>query len=305
MHTEPKVVIILLNFNQQKNICECLESLSKINYKNFQTILIDNCSTDNSWSFLIENYPDLLKFKTDENSGYTGGVNFGFKKAQEFNADYVLVLNPDTLVTENFLTALVNGLENDISAAAAGGLILTEHDKEKIWYAGGKLVPWRGLAVHFQKGEILKNIKITKIEYVNFLTGCMILFRVDLLKQIGEINEKFFLYLEDIEISARMIKKGFKLLYIPDSIIYHKVFGEEDDIMKLYYSVRNRLLLINIMNKGLIRIISNLYFVIVIHGKLIYWRFMNKQFFVAASKGLDDYYTNNFHKGNGLDCFYK
>jgi len=302
---EPKVVIILLNYNQLNNIIECLASLKEVRYQNYEIILVDNCSTDNSWIILEENYPYLKRFKTEKNSGYTGGINYGFKKALEQNPDYILVLNPDTIVTENFLTALVLGMEKHPKAAAAGGLILAEHNRETIWFAGGKLIPWRGLAIHFNRKKSIKKYSSGRTEYVNFLTGCMVLFRANIMEYIGTENEKFFLYLEDIEFSARIIKKGYKLLYVSESIIYHKVIGEYDNILKLYYSVRNRLLLINLMNKGINKIISNIYFMLVINCKLLYWSVSKRNFYRAASKGLKDYFSDNFYEGHGLKEFYK
>ena len=298
------VVIIILNFNKSVDTIECINSLKRINYSDYKIILIDNCSTDDSFKIFSQKFPDIIKFRTEKNIGYTGGINQGFVKAFELNPEFILVLNNDTIVTENFLSELVKTMENNLKVGAAGGLILAEHDRRTIWFAGGKIIHWRGLAVHFSKGNIFSDKEDKREKLVDFLTGCMVLYRTDLLRICGLEDERFFMYLDDIELSSRIVKKGYKLIYVPKAIIYHKVFREKENPFKLYYSVRNRLLLINEMNRGVIKFISKLYFIIVIILKLIFWKLINNNFFNAAKFGLQDYLNNHFYEGRGFQLFY-
>lgn len=297
------VVIIILNFNKSADTIECINSLKRIHYSDYKVILVDNCSTDDSFKIFSQKFHDIIKFRTEKNIGYTGGINQGFIKAFELNPEFILVLNNDTIVTENFLSELVKAMENDPKAGAASGLILAEHDRKTIWFAGGKLIRWRGLAIHFNKGKNLINYGDKSVKFVDFITGCMILFRTDILKVCGLEDERFFMYLDDIEFSSRIISKGYKLLYVPTAVIYHKVFGEKENALKLYYSVRNRLLLINEMNRGVTKIISKLYFTIIILLKIIFWKFTNDNFFRAAKFGLKDYLNNNFYESRGIQLF--
>ena len=301
MTLSPSVTIIILNYNRPFDTFECIESLKKIDYTPFHIILVDNCSTDNSVVIFREKLKDVNIYLTQENLGYTGGINFGLRIAEKFSSDYILLLNNDTIVEKNFLKNLVNAMENDKSAAAACGTILCEHKRDEIWYSSGKLIKWRGLAIHKLKGSNFSKLKFKTPVYTTFITGCMIILRDEFLKKIGYEDERFYMYLDDIEFSARIQQLGYKLVYVPDSIIYHKVLNESESSFKLYYSVRNRLLLISLISRGLLNKIATTYFLIVILLKLIYWRFFKLKFFKAAKNGLQDFFRNSFYKGRGFD----
>lgn len=297
----PKVAIVILNYMRADDTIECVESILNNDYKNYHLILVDNYSRDDSVVKLKKRFPETDIFTTGENLGYTGGINFGIRKARSLKPEYILLLNNDTIVEKTFLTELVNSMETFPEAAAAGGLILAEHDRRTVWYAGGRLVPWRGLAVHNHKGKNYEDLQLKSIHPVSFITGCMIMFRSGKLDEAGSQDERFFMYLDDIEYSARMQNKGFRLLFNPNSKIYHKVLNETENPFKLYYSVRNRLLLISLSWKGLTRRSASIYFLTVILAKLIWWRFTNRSFYLAGHRGLSDYFAKNFYKGNGFN----
>lgn len=296
---EPLVYILILNFNRWRDTLECIESLKKINYNKFRILVVDNSSTDDSFN-IFKKVTDIELVKTESNLGYTGGVNFGIRLLEKKSPDYILILNNDTIVTSNFLRILVNALERNSKAAAACGTILCDHDREKIWYASGKLVPWRGLAVHFNKGKNFNLSKRYRVSKTSFVTGCMLLLRGSFINQIGLEDERFFMYLDDIEYSARILKKGYELLYVPDAIIYHKVLDETVSPFKLYYSARNRLLLISTAFNNFSGLIAKFYFLSVIYSKLVFWKFTKPAFFQAAKMGIKDYFKKNFYKGNGF-----
>lgn len=296
---QPHIVIIMLNYNGAKDTVECIESLQKIDYENHKILIVDNSSTDNSVEVFREKFPELDLYITEKNLGYTGGINRGFREASKFGPKYMLVLNNDTIVEPNFLTELVNAMETNPDAAAAGGLILAEHDRNTIWFGNGKMIKWRGLAIHIDKGLPVEKRSIKTITETDFLTGCLILFRTDHLAKAGLEDEDFFMYLDDIEFSARLKKNGFRLLYQPSAVIYHKVLGEKESPLKLYYSVRNRFLLNNKMNSGVVRIISAVYFISVISLKIIVWSFINKPFSKVARAALSDYFNHNLGSGRG------
>ncbi len=299
MH-RPSVGIIILNYNRADDTINCINSLRKIDYSNYSIFVIDNSSTDNSYEFLRSKLTDCQVLSTNENLGYTGGVNYGLRKLVDSDFEYLLLLNNDTIVEKEFLTELVKSLEEKKEAFAACGTILCEHDREQIWYASGKLIPWRGLAVHINKGKKFKRTANATALETSFITGCMILLKRNYLNQIGFEDERFFMYLDDIEYSARVQRLGLKLLYVPSSIIYHKVLGETENPFKLYYSARNRLLLINCAFGGMQAFIARIYFLFVISLKMVYWKFFNQDFYAAARLGLSDYFKGNFYKGNGF-----
>jgi GT2 family glycosyltransferase len=252
---------------------------------------------------LRKKFPDIEILQTGKNLGYTGGINYGLRQVRQTAAEYIMVLNNDTLVEPDFLNRLVEALAHNPNAAAAGGTIYCEHARKQIWYAGGRLIPWRGLAVHNNKGLDIEPAALNGVQRVSFVTGCMILFRAALLDRIGVEDERFFMYLDDIELSARILARGYELLYVPQAIIYHKVVGEKESAFKLYYSARNRLLLIHTAFSGWPRFVAKYYFLAAIVGKLVIWRFTNPRFFRAANFGLQDFFAGRFYEGRGLNEF--
>jgi len=303
---EPFVWILILNYNKWQDTIECINSIKKTTYKNYRILIVDNASQNNSLAILNKELSDIEIVGIKENTGYTGGNNCGIKIIMKRKADYILILNNDTIVEKDFLWPLVNCMEINKNAGAACGTILTEHNRKEIWYASGKIIKWRGLATHTNKGKEFELSKYAQVQCskTGFITGCMMLLRTSFLPEIGLLNEEMFLYLDDIEYSIRIKSKGYELFYVPQSIIYHKVLGEKESAFKLYYSVRNRFLLIRVAFKGINKIIASIYFTAVILYKLFIWRFSNRKFYYAAKIGFIDYLKKNFYKGKG-EMFFK
>lgn len=296
----PIVTAVVLNFDLTDDTVACVRSLQKVAYEGLRILVVDNASPGGAEERLRSELPGVEVRGTGHNLGYTGGINAGFRFAMERPADYLLVLNPDTEVDPAFLAPLVEAMESDPGAAIAGGTIYAHDDRTRVWYAGGRLVPWRGLAVHLHQGEVRPVSALGEPRPVSFVTGCMALHRVSLLPEIGEQDERFFLYLDDIERSARVVHRGYRLLYVPRSMIYHRVLGGRESRLKLYYSVRNRLLLIDTAFEGPVRHVARLYFLASIAFKLAVWWVARCPFFEAARAGLADYRRGFFHEGRGL-----
>ncbi len=301
---EPLVYILILNFNRSSDTVECINSLMKIEYRNYKILIVDNNSTDDSIKTFHSQFPKIEIINSKQNLGYTGGINFGLELILSRKSDYILVLNNDTIVDPGFLKELVESLESKPNAAVACGTILCHHAPEEIWYAGGKISKFRGLAKHKHKGRKFNFNSNIKPVATDFITGCMILFKSEVLSIVGLEDERFFMYLDDIELSLRIKRFGFDLLYVPNSIIYHKVLGEKENPLKLYYSVRNRLLLISSSFHLFWKLIASTYFLSIILLKIFYWNLFNKPFKIAAISGLKDYFRGNFFIGRGMD-FYK
>jgi hypothetical protein len=301
----PRVTAIVLNFDLTEETVACVRSLQRASYDALRILVIDNASPDGGEERLRKALPGVEVRGTGANLGYTGGINAGFRFAREQPTDYLLVLNPDTEVDPQFLGPLVDAMESDGRAAIAGGTIYMHHDPSRVWYAGGRLVPWRGLAVHLHENEVRGPSSLGEPRPVTFVTGCMALHRASLLSAIGGQDERFFLYLDDIELSARVLRRGYRLLYVPRSVVYHRVWGARESRLKLYYSVRNRLLLIDTAFGGWARRVARLYFLAAIASKLAVWSVTRRPFFEAALMGLADYRRGVFHEGRGVRCFRK
>ena len=288
-----KFVTILLNYNNWQDTVECVHSLHNAGIDNNNILIVENCSTDDSFKALKENLssgPEILK--TDRNLGFSGGNNFGISHALKCNPEYIILLNNDTLVDSNSIRILTEEMDRHPEASLGTGQIRYYPEKEKIWYAGGKLNKWRGLAVHLYENEYADRLQLSNDpSFVSFISGCYLCIRTSMMEKTGLLNEKFFLYHEDIEFSARAVRNGLKLLYIPLSVIYHKCRGERRLRERtLYYAVRNRNLLIDMC----FPFIAKIYFYLVIRTKMLVWFFSDKELFRAASIGLQDYKNDVF-----------
>lgn len=164
-----------------------------------------------------------------------------------------------------------------------------------------RLIPWKGYAEHY---TALKNGMISNsptYKRVTFITGCLMLLRINAVRSIGLLDERFFMYLDDIEYSARAQRLGFDLLYVPQSIIFHKLISQEEAIYKLYYTMRNRFLLIRTAFSGAPRLIAMILFSVAITGRMIIWKFVNEKYYNATRMGIEDYFRGRLGPGRGIE----
>ena len=150
----PRVYIILLNYNGYKDTIECIESLHKVSYSNFSIVVVDNDSQDNSENILRKQYPQHTIIQSGSNLGFAGGINIGIQHALCQGADYILLLNNDTIVEPNFLEPLIIEAEKTDGVGIVGGKINYYYSKNKIWSAGGYISELKGCGYHYGKDEV-------------------------------------------------------------------------------------------------------------------------------------------------------
>jgi GT2 family glycosyltransferase len=298
--TIPKVTVLILNYLHWDDTAACVRSLQRCTYRNYNIVILDNASPNDSEIQLRKLFPDLIFFQLGKNLGYTGGINYGIRKILEGDTEYILIINPDTTVDPGFLDHLVAGISKNPKAAIAGGTIFYSDNSNRLWYAGGRLLPWKGYAEHFTALENGDCSGATTFKQVTFVTGCLMLLRVKALKTIGFLDERFFMYFDDIEYSARVRRLGFDLLYVPEAKIFHKIVSENEAVYKLYYSVRNRFLLIRTAFSGISRWIAVLYFSLSLTVKMAMWWFNDIELFQVSRAGIEDYFAGRFGSGRGL-----
>lgn len=245
---EPKVCIILVNYNSHKDTTECVKSLLEIDYSNYNVILVDNASTEEDPvfedTFLREK---TILLKSDVNNGFSGGNNIAIKYAQaELEPDYFLLLNNDTIVDKHFLKEMVNCSKEYSDHAVIGGKIYYYHENNMLWYAGGSYNTDSGFAAHYGYKQI-DDGSYSKNLYVSFITGCLMLIPREIIERVGLLNEEYFLYSEDTDYCCRVKNAGYDLVYCAKSIIYHKVSAStgENSPTQQYYMLRNDLYLIS------------------------------------------------------------
>lgn len=219
---EPKVSIILLNWNSGEVTKDCIASLHKTNYQNYEIVVVDNGSVDGSDEELASKFHNIVLLKNKMNMGFAGGNNIGIKYALASGADYVLILNNDTIVNENFLSEMVKIALKNESCGMVTGKIYYHDNPEIIWYAGGIINKFTLRTKHLGQNE-RENGKYSEISHVSFISGCCMLVKKSLIEKIGAFDERFFAYAEDLDWSLRAIKAGYNLVYVPSAKLWHKV----------------------------------------------------------------------------------
>lgn len=242
---EPLVYIILVNYNAKEHTIECLESIKNIAYNNYKVILVDNDSEDKDFEFIKKTYKDTMIILNNDNYGFAGGNNIAIKYAVENNAKYILLLNNDTIVKKDFLNSLVDGMKKNDNIGIAVSKILYYSDRDTIWYGGGDINYIKGNSIVHGLNEIDKG-QFDKSRLCTFATGCCMLINTNILDKVGMMDESYFLYYEDADYSMKISKEGYKILYCPESVIYHKesVATKKFSYNYQYYFAKNRLLFI-------------------------------------------------------------
>jgi GT2 family glycosyltransferase len=240
MKNEPRVVLIILTWNQYDDTYECLKSTEKLRYKNFEILVVDNGSTDGSCERLIPEFPDVTFIRNRENRGFAGGMNTGIEAAIERGAEYVLVLNNDTYVSPQIIEPLVRACEDDPGIGIAGPVIMDYYKPVEIDFAGG--------SVNLLLGEISvqKRMKNESGHYdIEFMTGCCMLIPVKKIEELGMFYADFFNSCEDVDMSLRYRKAGYRIICHPKSILWHKVSAAITTDMYCYFWFRNVLILLS------------------------------------------------------------
>jgi len=267
---KPSIAVILVNWKKYNLTSNCIDSLNKSNYKNFKIILVDNEYSEKSLIELKNKYKELIVFKEKNNLGFAGGNNIGIRYALENDYDYIMLLNNDTEVTENFILPLVERIEKDHSLGAVQPLILNFLNKSIIWNAGGKLNKFLGITSTRLNNNKL-NSSIVFDDFTDWISGCGILIKSEIVKKIGLLDEKFFTYYEDVDWSLRMKSLGYDLGFVKESIIYHHGSSSSNNKKNKegvisskihYFNIRNHILLLK-KHKNLFNFFGIVFFQII------------------------------------------
>ncbi|MDD2751769.1 MAG: glycosyltransferase family 2 protein [Candidatus Omnitrophica bacterium] len=217
MKIYPLASVIIPNYNGEKVICDCLQSVYASDYPNFEVILADDCSLDNSLDKVKARFPFVKVIKNRRNRGFVRTVNKGIKNSL---GEIIALLNMDTVVTKNWLSELAKVLIYDKDIAIAGSKILNS-DGKTIQYAGGRIID-NGISLHIGRGEIDQG-QYNALREVDYVCGASMGFRRGLLKEIGYFNPSYApLYYEDADLAFRAKKAGYKIVFVPSSVLLHK-----------------------------------------------------------------------------------
>lgn len=241
-NSSQKVSLVIVNYNGRQYLEDCMDSIKKSSYsfEMIDTIVVDNASSDKSVDFIKTDYPWVKIIELDKNYGFAKANNIGAENAR---GDYIVFLNNDTVVAENWLYPLINDMESDRTVGAASGKILFYDNKKKVNSAGVQITFLGG---GYDMGFLDNDSSKYDIQgqRASVCAAAMIV-RKDEFLQLGGFDEDYFMYFEDVDLCWRYWLYGKKVEYVPDSIIYHKFGGSSGAHrhapLRVFYGTRNAL----------------------------------------------------------------
>jgi GT2 family glycosyltransferase len=249
----PSVSIILVNYNSHDFTIDCLKSLQHLTYPNVTWLVIDNGSKPGSVEAIRQAFPQVPLIETGANLGFTGGNNVGIRYALERGADYIMLLNNDTTVAPDMLDRLVEIMESDPGIGAAGPMMYYYDHPDTFWSVAGA-IDWKtGTTRMIGLNEPDRGQFGTAPQPADFISGCALLARRAVWETVGLLDDDFFMYYEETEWCVRTQRAGFRLVYVPTAMIWHKISIEARAISPFiyYYMTRNRFLFLRKTRAGL------------------------------------------------------
>lgn len=293
--TTASVYIITLNWNGYTDTVECLNSLQKITYLNYKIIVVDNGSVNEDYLRLRNYFPNIELVRSESNLGFSGGNNLGIKYALKQNPDYILLLNNDTTVNPDFIEKSIDIFDKYTKVGIVSPIIYYYSNPNKVWSAGGKINRLRGSGVNT---TCICDPFVSEFE-VNFVSGCCMLIKTEVLNQVGLFDDNYFLYAEDTDLCIRTINAGYKIFVSQAAKIYHKVSqssASKTSALPVYYTTRNRLYFTK-KNFPSFYLLTLLYIAITIAIKSLVWLIFRRiENIFAVLRAYRDFLTNKMGK---------
>jgi GT2 family glycosyltransferase len=242
MSKKSKIIIIIPSYNGRQHLVELLPDLVKEDYQDFdlQILVVDNNSSDGSAEYIQNHYPQIELIINQENTGYVGANNIGYQYAKRQTADFIYLLNQDTLITPGFLQPL-HDFARDNKFGSLQSKLLLHPDKQKI-NSLGNVIHYLGFG--YSQGCQKEDQANQEIGQINYASGAGVLISMQALEDLGGLfDETMFMYLEDLDLGWSLTLLGHQNYLIPDSVIYHK-YEFDRGMKQVYWFERNRLWLL-------------------------------------------------------------
>lgn len=224
---KPKVIIITLNYNQNDYTIDCINSLLGSDYQNFSIYLIDNGSTQQNFESLKQGLPTDERFfveRLEDNIGYVSGVNYGIKQALSLRGEYFVIMNNDTLIDKNAITALISTVQRYDDNAIVSGKVYNYDEKDTLQFIGNAKSK-KGLLDYpaYVKNRREKDVgQYDKEMEMGMLDDIFWVIPKKIVQDVGMYSDYFFLYGEQTDYALRAVKQGYKLIYTPNAKLWHK-----------------------------------------------------------------------------------
>jgi GT2 family glycosyltransferase len=239
---KPHVAVVVLNWNNLSDTIECLASILSSDYDRLSVWLIDNASTDDPTAAVRAEFPSVRIVRLPQNLGYSGGNNAGLRLTLDAGADYVLLANNDVVVSREMIGRLVTVAQARPEAGFVTPRIRVA-GAERLYWDGGT-IDWATGDVDHESSTLPRRDGIVESQWSN---GCCPLVRATMIHDVGAMDERFFLYYEDVDWSFRASQRGWRHLVVPDAECRHKVSRSTGGIhtpRSRFYFARNRYLVL-------------------------------------------------------------
>ena len=217
------MAVVVLTWNGKSLTLDCLKSLAALEFDNYEVFVVDNASSDGTAEAIRDKFGDDVNIIVNgDNLGFSRGNNVGIEAALATGADSVLLLNNDTIVDSRVLDKMTQVLYSAPEIGIVGPKILYSSPPNQIWFAGGEVFLARGTARHIGIREI-DHGQYETIRDVDYITGCALMAKREVFETIGLLDASYQAYYEDTDFCMRARRRGYRILYIPAGIVWHKI----------------------------------------------------------------------------------
>jgi GT2 family glycosyltransferase len=240
---DPGVCAVIVNWNGREVLGRCLSTLAASSYEGLTVVVVDNASSDGSQELVRQSFPSAVLIENRRNIGYAGGVNAGLRHILAGGAEYALLLNNDTEIAPDAVGVLVEAMEKRPQAAIAGPMIYYYDPPDMIWSLGGKISYWSGDIRHVAIREHDEG-RYRTVREADYVTGCAMLVRLAAVREIGLMDEAYWMYNEDTDWCVRAVERGYSIIVVPAAKVWHKVSmssGGGLTAYKVYHRLRSTL----------------------------------------------------------------
>ncbi len=294
---DPLVSVVIITTNQFKFIGKCIDTVLTSNYKNIHIYLVDNNSEKSAYEKFYNEYKNNKKltfYRLKNNRGFASGCNYALKRIKK---GYVVLLNDDTLVTKNWLNPIIKYMEEHPDVGACQPKIKSMRDKSMFEYAGAGGGYMDVFGYPFCRGRIFFSIEKDRGQYddivdVAWTSGNCLITKIDVIKKVGLLDEMFFLYGEEVDLCWRMSYFGYRLVYIPKSVVYHYgsgTFGNKSP-KKVFLHHRNHIILI-FKNYTLLQLLRYLPFRVILDSVAFWYYLVNDRLPLNALAVIKAYFS--------------
>lgn len=238
----PKVIALVLNWNLVDDTLHCVESLRQSDYAHLEVVVVDNGSDPPLFQQLCSGLPNgTTLLRSEENLGFAAGNNLGLRYALDHGADYVFVINNDTLVDPVMVSQVVAAAQANPQAGLLGPIIYYMSAPDSVWFAGYRF----SHGIYVLRRGLRLSAPLKPVEDVDFVSGCGVLMSRALLEKVGLFATDYFMYYEDLDLCFRAREAGFRILCVTGARMWHAVStstGGTDSPLKQYYQVKSSLI---------------------------------------------------------------